>query len=257
MGSCTAGGAYVPAMSDEAVIVKNQGTIFLGGPPLVKAATGENVTAEELGGADVHCRHSGVADHYCGRRRRRDADRANISSQPQPGSIPWLPLRPPEEPFIPPRTSTASCRRSTRVYDMREIIARIVDGTGFRNSKHSTARRWSADSRGSGVIPSASSPTTASSLPKARSRRHISSSLQSAARAACLPTEHHRLHGWQEIRARRHRQGRRKNGQCSRETRRPKVTVIIGGSYGAGNYGMSGRAYGPRFLWMWPNAASP
>ena len=169
MGSCTAGGAYVPAMSDESIIVRDQGTIFLGGPPLVKAATGEIVSAEELGGADVHSRQSGVTDHYAiddghalGIARRIVANLNRVQA-------PYLEVRAPREPLFPAEELYGIVPADPRTpYDVREVIARIVDGASSTSSRRCTARRWSAASPTSAAIRSASSPTTASCSAKAR-----------------------------------------------------------------------------------------
>ena len=196
MGSCTAGGAYVPAMADESIIVRNQGTIFLGGPPLVKAATGEIVSAEDLGGADVHSRISGVTDHLA----ESDAHAlgivrrivGNLNSVKQPG----IDIAPPRDPLYPAEQLYGIVPADSREsYDVRELIARIVDGSEFDEFKRlygatlvtGFARIW--------AIPSASSPITASCSGRARRRAPISSSCATARHPAGVPAEHHRLHG--------------------------------------------------------------
>ncbi|XP_024434411.1 methylcrotonoyl-CoA carboxylase beta chain, mitochondrial isoform X2 [Desmodus rotundus] len=208
MGSCTAGGAYVPAMADENIIVRKQGTIFLAGPPLVKAATGEEVSAEDLGGADLHCRKSGVSDYYA-----LDDNHAlhltrkivrNLNYQKKMD----VTIEPSEDPLFPAEELYgivgANLKRS---FDVREVIARIVDGSRFNEFKALygdtlvTGFMVGKDYEAEGIAKDGAKMVTA---------------------VACANV--------------------------------PKITVIIGGSYGAGNYGMCGRAYSPRFLYMWPNA---
>src|SRR5215213_4316549 len=265
MGSCTAGGAYVPAMSDEAIIVKGTGTIFLGGPPLVKAATGEDVTAEELGGADVHTRLSGVADHFA-----EDDDhaiellRGIVETLPKPSTIDdrpsWSvvsgPWSPPEEPLYPieeiygilPSTFRAS-------YDVHEIIARLVDGSKFREFKArygTTLVCGFARIHGYpvGVIANNGVLFSESAL---KATHFIELCDQRGLPLVFLQNITGFMVGREaEV------GGIAKDGakmvHAVATTRVPKLTVIIGGSFGAGNYAMSGRAYGSRFLWMWPNA---
>ncbi|KAK7808651.1 hypothetical protein U0070_010050 [Myodes glareolus] len=208
MGSCTAGGAYVPAMADENIIVQKQGTIFLGGPPLVKAATGEEVSAEDLGGADLHCRKSGVTDHYA-----LDDHHALHLTRKVVRSLNYqkkldVTVEPSEEPLFPADELYgivgANLKRS---FDVREVIARIVDGSRFNEFKALygdtlvTGFMVGRDYEAEGIAKDGAKMVAA---------------------VACAKV--------------------------------PKITVIIGGSYGAGNYGMCGRAYSPRFLYMWPNA---
>jgi acetyl-CoA carboxylase carboxyltransferase component len=253
MGSCTAGGAYVPAMSDEAIIVKNQGTIFLGGPPLVKAATGEIVTAEELGGADVHCRISGVADHYA----ENDADALRIireifKSLPAPQSeTPHV-----EEPKHPPEEIYGVVARDPRrVYDVRKVIACIVDDSWFQEFKAlygrtvvcGFARIWGYPIgiiANQGVLFSESALKTTHFIELCCQRQIPLIFLQN-------------ITGFMVGKQYEHG-GIAKDGakmvSAVANAAVPKFTVIIGGSYGAGNYGMCGRAFGPRQLWMWPNA---
>jgi 3-methylcrotonyl-CoA carboxylase beta subunit len=256
MGSCTAGGAYVPAMSDEAVIVRNQGTIFLGGPPLVKAATGEVVSAEELGGADVHARISGVADHYA----MDDAHAlsivrsivANLNRRKQPevalraavdphydaaelyGVIPWDARKP---------------------FDVREVIARIVDGSEFDEFKPlygETLVTGFAHIMGYavGIIANNGILFSESAL---KGAHFVELCSQRGIPMVFLQN----ITGFM-VGRKYEAGGIAKDGAkmvtavaCSRV---PKFTVLVGGSFGAGNYGMCGRAYGPRLLWMWPNA---
>jgi acetyl-CoA carboxylase carboxyltransferase component len=256
MGSCTAGGAYVPAMSDEAIIVRNQGTIFLGGPPLVKAATGEEVTAEELGGADVHCRISGVADHYA----QNDADALRIVREVF-RSIPKTTSRrgqiaDPAEPHHDPEDIYGIIPRDPRkVYDVREVIYRIVDESRFQEFKAlyaptvvcGFARIWGYPVGvigNNGVLFSESALKATHFIELCAQRRIPLVFLQN-------------ITGFMVGKKYEHG-GIAKDGakmvNAVANAAVPKFTVIIGGSYGAGNYGMCGRAYGPRQLWMWPNA---
>jgi 3-methylcrotonyl-CoA carboxylase beta subunit len=265
MGSCTAGGAYVPAMSDEAVIVKGTGTIFLGGPPLVKAATGEDVTAEDLGGADVHTRLSGVADHFA-----EDDDhaieilRGIVETLPRPSTIDGRPLwsavngpwSPPEEPLYPAEELYGVLPSTFReAYDVREIIARLVDGSKFREFKArygTTLVCGFARIHGypvgiianNGVLFSESA-LKATHFIELCDRRGIPLVFLQNITGFMVGREYEAG-------------GIAKDGakmvHAVATTRVPKLTVVIGGSFGAGNYAMSGRAYGSRFLWMWPNA---
>ncbi|MCB0254743.1 MAG: methylcrotonoyl-CoA carboxylase [Anaerolineae bacterium] len=256
MGSCTAGGAYVPAMSDEAVIVKGTGTIFLGGPPLVKAATGEEVSAEELGGADVHTRISGVADHYA-----LDDDHAleivrgiveTLNTRKQVA----LDIAPPEDPLYDPAELYGVIPTTFReVYDVREVIARLVDGSRFREFKarYGTtlvtgfARIWGYPV---GVIANNGILFSESALKGA----HFVE-LCTARRIPLLFLQN--ITGFMVGRQYEHGGIARDGAKMVHAVANaavPKLTVVIGGSFGAGNYGMCGRAYGPRFLWMWPNA---
>jgi acetyl-CoA carboxylase carboxyltransferase component len=256
MGSCTAGGAYVPAMSDEAVIVRNQGTIFLGGPPLVKAATGEVVSAEELGGADVHCRTSGVADHYA----QDDADalaiaRNILEALNRPGKL-RLDVTAPEEPRYDAGEVYGVLSKDVRIpYDVREVIARIVDGSRFQEFKalYGTtlvcgfARIWGhlvGILANNGVLFSESALKGTHFIALCEQRRIPLVFLQN-------------ITGFM-VGSRYESGGIAKDGaklvQAVANAAVPKFTVVIGGSFGAGNYGMCGRAYGPRQLWMWPTA---
>ncbi|QKO20426.1 carboxyl transferase domain-containing protein [Rhodoferax sp. BAB1] len=256
MGSCTAGGAYVPAMSDEAIIVKNQGTIFLGGPPLVKAATGEVVTAEDLGGGDVHTRLSGVADHLAQNDlhalalARASVKNLNISKVPPPAlSAPQAPRYPAEELYgvIPADTR--------KPFDVREIIARIVDGSDFDEFKArygSTLVTGFARIEGMpvGIIANNGILFSESAL---KGAHFIELCCQRKIPLVFLQN----ITGFM-VGRKYENEGIARNGAkmvtAVSTAQVPKFTVIIGGSFGAGNYGMCGRAFGPRFLWMWPNA---
>jgi acetyl-CoA carboxylase carboxyltransferase component len=260
MGSCTAGGAYVPAMSDEAIIVKGTGTIFLGGPPLVKAATGEDVSADELGGADVHTRLSGVADHFA-----EDDDHAiellrGIVSTLQPSNVSTflrgLEVAPPEEPLFPAYDLYGILPTSFRAtYDVHEIIARLVDGSNFREFKArygTTIVCGFARIHGYpvGIIANNGVLFSESAL---KATHFIELCDQRGIPLVFLQNITGFMVGREaEV------GGIAKDGakmvHAVATTRVPKLTVVIGGSFGAGNYAMSGRAYGSRFLWMWPNA---
>jgi 3-methylcrotonyl-CoA carboxylase beta subunit/propionyl-CoA carboxylase len=260
MGSCTAGGAYVPAMSDEAIIVKGTGTIFLGGPPLVKAATGEDVTAEELGGADVHTRLSGVADHFA-----EDDDHAielmrSIVETLQHPSVPTflraLEVTPPEEPLYPAEELYGVLPATFReTYHVREIIARMVDGSKFREFKArygTTLICGFARIHGypvgiianNGVLFSESALKATHFIELCDQRGIPLLFLQNI--TGFMVGRDYEAGGIAKDGA--------KMVHAVANTRVPKLTVVIGGSFGAGNYAMSGRAYGSRFLWMWPNA---
>jgi len=256
MGSCTAGGAYVPAMADESIIVKDQGTIFLGGPPLVKAATGETVTAEELGGADVHTRVSGVADHYAlddhhalGIARRIVAN----LNRPKTVGAEIAEPRPPR--YAAEELYGVINADIKKPYDVREVIARIVDDSDldeFKARYGTTLVAGSAHIHGypvgivanNGVLYSESALKAAHFI-ELCSQRHVPLVFLQNITGFMVGRKYEAG-------------GIAKDGakmvtavSC---TNVPKFTVIIGGSYGAGNYGMCGRAFNPRFLWMWPNA---
>ena len=255
MGSCTAGGAYVPAMSDETIIVKEQGTIFLGGPPLVKAATGEEVSAEELGGADVHTRLSGVADHMVAddgdaiRKARAIVARLGAAASPAPGQSAPEPVHDPAEIYgiVPQSLRT--------MFNVREVIARIADGSKFDEFKArygATLVTGFAHIGGHlvGILANNGILFSESSL---KGAHFIELCCQRGIPLLFLQN----IVGFM-VGKRYEQGGIAKDGaklvtavSCAAV---PKLTVIIGGSYGAGNYGMCGRAYGPRFLWMWPNA---
>ncbi|MFH4978187.1 hypothetical protein AB6A40_004896 [Gnathostoma spinigerum] len=255
LGSCTAGGAYVPAMADQCIMVRKQGTVFLGGPPLVKAATGEEVSAEELGGADLHCTESGVSDYYA----LSDLDalrqaRRIVSTLP-PGQ-----RHPPSEEYVDPLYPVEDIYGIVGVslkktYDIREVIARLVDGSRFDEFKAkygvtlvtgfaSIYGRKIGILGNNGVLFSESALKGAHFIELCCQRKIPLLFLQN-------------ITGFMVGRD-AEAGGIAKNGAklvtavaCAKV---PKITVLVGGSYGAGNYGMCGRAYGPRFLFMWPNA---
>jgi acetyl-CoA carboxylase carboxyltransferase component len=256
LGSCTAGGAYVPAMSDEAIIVRNQGTIFLGGPPLVKAATGEEVSAEELGGADVHCRISGVADHYA----QNDSDAIRIvrdvfRSIPSPHRQSMQTAEPEDPHHDPAELYDIVPSDPRKGYDVREIISRIVDASFFQEFKAlygqtlvcGFARIWGYPV---GILGNNGVLFSESAL---KATHFIELCCQRNIPLIFLQN----ITGYMVGKA-AERGGIAKDGakmvNAVANAAVPKFTVIIGGSYGAGNYGMCGRAYGPRQLWMWPNA---
>jgi acetyl-CoA carboxylase carboxyltransferase component len=256
MGSCTAGGAYVPAMSDEAVIVRKQGTIFLGGPPLVKAATGEEVTAEELGGADVHCRTSGVADHYAVNDEDALAVTRHIVQHLNSRPKTRLDVLTPEEPAYDPAEMYGIIQKDIRKpYDIRDIIARIVDGSRFHEFKalYGTtivtgfAHIWGYSVgilANNGVLFSESALKATHFIELCGQRRVPLVFLQNI--TGFIVGKQFEAGGIAKDGA--------KMVAAVSNAAVPKFTVIIGGSYGAGNYGMCGRAYQPRQLWMWPNA---
>jgi len=256
MGSCTAGGAYVPAMSDETIIVKNQGTIFLGGPPLVKAATGEEVSAEDLGGADVHTRLSGVADRFA----ENDSHALYLTRQivaslnrRKPMS---LKTAAPEEPLYDPAEIYGVIPSDTRKpYDVREVIARVVDGSRLDEFK---ARYGSTLVTGFAHINGYPVGIVANNgILFGESAQKGAHFIELCSQRAVPLLFLQNITGFM-VGRKYENQGIAKDGAkmvtavaC---TRVPKFTVLIGGSFGAGNYGMCGRAYSPRFLWMWPNA---
>ncbi len=256
MGSCTAGGAYVPAMSDEAIIVRNQGTIFLGGPPLVKAAIGEVVTAEELGGADVHSRTSGVTDHYAmDDRHALSIARTCIANLNRPKRYD-LEVRLPEDPAYDPEEIYGILPQDVRVpYDVREVIARIVDASRldeFKRLYGETLVCGFAHIYGypvgilsnNGILFSESAIKGAHFIELCSQRRIPLIFLQNI--SGFMVGRKYEAGGIAKDGA--------KLVTAVSTTAVPKFTLIIGGSYGAGNYGMCGRGFGPRFLWMWPSA---
>ena len=256
MGSCTAGGAYVPAMSDESIIVKGQGTIFLGGPPLVKAAIGEIVTPEELGGADVHTRVSGVADHYALNDTHALAIARRIVSNLNSAKSVTLQLREPREPLYPADELYGVIPADARKpYDVREVIARLVDGSEldeFKANYGTTLVTGFAHVHGypigilanNGILFSESSLKAAHFIELACQRGIPLLFLQNI--TGYMVGKKYEAAGIAKDGA--------KMVTAVATARVPKFTMIIGGSFGAGNYGMCGRAYSPRFLWMWPNA---
>jgi 3-methylcrotonyl-CoA carboxylase beta subunit len=256
MGSCTAGGAYVPAMSDETIIVREQGTIFLAGPPLVKAATGEIVSAEDLGGGDTHTRLSGVADHLA----RDDAHAlalarrtiANLNRRKRPDAE----LQEPEDPLFDPDEILGLVPADLRTpYDIREVIARVVDGSRldeFKSRYGTTLVTGFAHIHGipvgivanNGVLFSEAAVKGAHFIELCSQRKIPLVFLQNITGFMVgrkYETEGIAKHGAKMVTA-------------VASTKVPKITVLVGGSFGAGNYGMCGRAYSPRFLWTWPNS---
>ncbi|HEY7575798.1 MAG TPA: carboxyl transferase domain-containing protein [Thermoanaerobaculia bacterium] len=256
LGSCTAGGAYVPAMSDEAVIVKGTGTIFLAGPPLVKAATGEEVTAEELGGADVHTRISGVADYFAENDAHALEITRGIASNLGGGKILPADAAPPEEPLYDPKEIYGVLPADPRQpYDVREVIARLVDGSRFQEFK---ARYGTTLVCGFARILGFRVGVLANNgILFSESALKATHFIQLCARRKIPLLFLQNITGFMVGRA-YEQGGIAKDGakmvHAVANARVPKFTVIIGGSFGAGNYGMCGRAYGPRLLWMWPNA---
>jgi 3-methylcrotonyl-CoA carboxylase beta subunit len=256
MGSCTAGGAYVPAMSDESVIVKEQGTIFLGGPPLVKAATGEIVTPEELGGADLHTRISGVADHLAQNDEHALAIVRRIVRNLNSRKDVSLELREPAEPLYPADELYGVIPADPRKpYDVRELLARILDGSELDEFKHNygtTIVTGFAHIHGypvavlanNGILFSDSSLKAAHFIELACQRGIPLLFLQNI--AGYMVGRKYEAGGIAKDGA--------KMVTAVATARVPKFTLIVGGSFGAGNYGMCGRAYSPRMLWTWPNA---
>jgi 3-methylcrotonyl-CoA carboxylase beta subunit len=256
MGSCTAGGAYVPAMSDESIIVRNQGTIFLGGPPLVKAATGEEVSAEDLGGADVHSRVSGVTDHMAEDDTHALAIARRIVGNLNRVKPVSLETRPPRDPVLDPEELYGVVPSDLRKpYDVREVIGRIVDGSEFDEFKKlygttlvcGFAHVWGYPVgivANNGILFSESAQKGAHFVELCSQRGIPLIFLQN-------------ITGFM-VGSKYESGGIAKDGAklvtAVATTAVPKFTVILGGSFGAGNYGMCGRAYSPRFLWMWPNA---
>jgi 3-methylcrotonyl-CoA carboxylase beta subunit len=256
MGSCTAGGAYVPAMSDESIIVRNQGTIFLGGPPLVKAATGEEVSAEDLGGADVHCRISGVTDHYAQDDRHALSLARRVVANLNRNKQVTLDVRAPEEPLYDPAEIHGIVPTDTRKpYDVREIIARVVDGSRFDEFKAlygPTLVCGFARIFGYPVGIIANNGILFSEC-AVKGAHFVELCAQRGIPLVFLQN----ISGFMV--------GRKyENGGIAKDGAKmvtavacakvPKFTVLIGGSFGAGNYAMCGRGYSPRLLWTWPNS---
>jgi 3-methylcrotonyl-CoA carboxylase beta subunit len=256
MGSCTAGGAYVPAMSDETIIVRKQGTIFLGGPPLVQAATGEIVSAEDLGGADVHARTSGVVDHYAHDDRHALALCRRIVAGLNYAKRPPVVVREPQPPRYDPAELHGVIPADLRApYDAREVIARIVDASEFDEFKHlygTTLVCGFAHIHGYpvGILANNGILFSESAL---KGAHFVELCSQRSIPLVFLQN----ITGFM-VGRKYEAGGIAKDGAklvtAVSTTSVPKLTVIIGGSYGAGNYGMCGRAYEPRFLFMWPNA---
>ena len=256
LGSCTAGGAYVPAMSDETVIVRDQGTIFLGGPPLVKAATGEVVTAEELGGGDLHSRVSGVADHLADDDQHALRIVRSVVATLGPAAAPPWEVTAAQEPAVDPAGLAGVIPTDLRTpYDVREVIARVVDGSRFHEFKQrygATLVTGFARIHGHpvGIVANNGILFSESALKGAHfvelcDQRAIPLVFLQNITGFMVGREYESggiaKHGAKMVTA----------VACARV---PKLTVVIGGSFGAGNYAMCGRAYSPRFLWMWPNA---
>ena len=256
MGLCTAGGAYVPAMSDETVHVKGTGAIFLGGPPLVKAATGEEVTADELGGADLHCRESGVSDYYAEDDRHAIAILRNIVETLPRTEKARLPMHEPAPPLYDPKEIYGIVSRELKVpYDVRELIARIVDRSEFLEFKELYAptlvcgwaylHGYPVGILGNNGVLFPDSALKGTQFIQLCDRRQIPLIFLQNINGFIIGSEYERL-------------GITKNGHkmvnAVATATVPKFTVIVGASFGAGNYAMCGRAYSPRFLWMWPNA---
>ncbi len=256
MGSCTAGGAYVPAMSDESVIVRNQGTIFLGGPPLVKAATGEEISAEDLGGGDLHAKKSGVVDHLAENDEHALTIVRDIVSTLQPEAGAALELHEPRPPLYDAQELYGIIPEDVRApYDVNEVIARIVDGSEFQPFKPlygsslvcGFAHIWGipvAILANNGVLFSESAVKGAHFIELAAMRRTPLLFLQN-------------ISGFM-VGGKYEAEGIAKHGAklvtAVATAQVPKITVLIGGSFGAGNYGMAGRGYSPRFLFTWPNS---
>ncbi|HQI02488.1 MAG TPA: carboxyl transferase domain-containing protein [Deltaproteobacteria bacterium] len=256
MGLCTAGGAYVPAMSDETVHVRGTGAIFLGGPPLVKAATGEEVTADQLGGADLHCRESGVSDYIAEDDRHAIEIIRTIVECLPPAQKTRLPMRDPKPPIYDPKEIYGIVSREFKIpYDVRELIARIVDGSEFLEFKElfgptlvcgwAYIHGYPVGILGNNGVLFPDSALKATQFIQLCDRRKIPLIFLQNINGFIVGSEYERLgitkHGHKMVNA---------VATCTV----PKFTVIVGASFGAGNYAMCGRAYSPRFLWMYPNA---
>jgi len=257
MGSCTAGGAYVPAMSDETIIVRKQGTIFLGGPPLVKAATGETVTAEDLGGADVHCKQSGVTDHYAlNDQNALEMAREIVKHLGAKHSPLFSPSHAAQDPVFSADEILGIVSKDFKTpYDIREILARVLDGSDFHEFKKNYGETIICGFgliygfevgivANNGVLYSESAQKAAHFIELCNQRNIPLIFLQNITGFMVgrkYESEGIAKHGAKMVTA-------------VASTRVPKITVIVGGSFGAGNYGMCGRAYQPRFLFTWPNS---
>jgi acetyl-CoA carboxylase carboxyltransferase component len=256
MGLCTAGGAYVPAMSDETIHVRGTGAIFLGGPPLVKAATGEEVTADQLGGADLHCRESGVSDYYAEDDRHAIEIIRNIMECLPPTQKARLPMREPKPPLYDPKEIYGIVSREFKIpYDVRELIARIVDGSEFLEFKElfgstlvcgwAYIHGYPVGILGNNGVLFPDSALKATQFIQICDRRKIPLVFLQNINGFIIGSEYERLgitkHGHKMV-----------NAVATSTV--PKFTIIVGASFGAGNYAMCGRAYSPRFLWMYPNA---
>ena len=256
MGSCTAGGAYLPAMSDETIIVRKQGTIFIGGPPLVKAATGEIVTPEELGGADVHCRTSGVSDHYAQNDEHSIQICRNVVENLNRTNKTKMDWKEPEEPYYAPEELYGVVSNDIRkAFDVKEVIARIVDGSRFHEFKElfgTTLVTGFARIMGypvgiignNGILFSESSVKGAHFIELCTERKIPLIFLQNI--SGFIVGRQYEAGGIARDGA--------KMVHAVANADVPKFTVVVGGSYGAGNYAMCGRGYFPRMMWMWPNS---
>ncbi|MGD9331866.1 MAG: carboxyl transferase domain-containing protein [Desulfobacterales bacterium] len=256
MGLCTAGGAYIPAMSDEVVQVRGTGAIFLGGPPLVRAATGEEVTADELGGADVHCRESGVSDYFADNDQHAIAIVRELIRNLPATEKAALPMRAPTPPRYDPKEIYGIVSRDLKTpYDVREVIARIVDGSEFTEFKalygptlvcgQAHIHGYPVGVLGNNGILFSDSALKATQFIQLCDRRGIPLVFLQNINGYIIGREYERS-------------GITKDGHkmvnAVATATVPKFTVMLGASFGAGNYGMCGRAFGPRFLWTWPNA---
>lgn len=256
MGSCTAGGAYVPAMSDENIIVRRQGTIFLGGPPLVKAATGETVSAEDLGGADLHCGTSGVTDHYAIDDEhalfltRRIVSNLNITKQSQLNRIQS------EEPlYSADEIYGIVSENLMKTYDVREVIARIVDGSKFDEFKAKYGETLVTGFSRLYGYPIGIVANNGVLFPEAALKAAHFIELCGKRKIPLVFLQN--ITGFmigRDVEAAGIAKHGAKMVTAVASVKVPKFTVVIGGSYGAGNYGMCGRAYSPRFMYMWPNS---
>lgn len=258
MGSCTAGGAYVPAMSDEAVIVRGNGTIFLGGPPLVKAATGEEVSAEELGGALLHCTTSGVTDHLAQDERHALAIARDIIANlgPSSGGAPSPPHPAPwSEPLFPPEELRGIVPAARQAWDMRALLARVLDGSRFEEFKSNYGRTLitgfgSLYGMPVGVVANDGVLLSEAAL---KGTHFIELCAQRGVPLLFMQN----ITGFM-VGKKYEAGGIAKDGakmvRAVANAAVPKITVVVGGSFGAGNYGMCGRAYSPHFMYMWPNA---